>query len=156
MLFINNTDFYEDAYIAGIFYNKIAEISFKDEQYQDLSDINEIITKGYYSYAHNNKDNRKYICIGFPQSKNYDIKDIPYSLQLTQPMQDIGLLNSYGPQLRGNIYPRIITKGSVVFFNGVNLKSESYKIIYNMITIEVYQECIYINVIIIHYVILIN
>ena len=134
--YIKNTDSNEDDYIAAIFYNKIAEISFKDEYYQDLNDKKEIITKGYYSYVHNNTNNVKYICIGFPESSNYFIEDIPYSLQLTQPKKEIGLLNSYGPQFRGNIYPRIITKGSVVFFNGANLKSESDRIIYNMITTE--------------------
>ena len=138
--YINGTDSNEDSYIVGIFYNKIAEISFKDENYGDLEDTNELITTGYYSYVHdNNKNNRKYICIGFPKLVNYnnrEIRDIPYSLQLTQPSQDKGLLNFYGPQLRGNIYPRIITKGSVVFFNGANINSESDKIIYNMITIE--------------------
>ena len=125
-------------YLSGIFYNRIAEISFKDFNFNDIKDDFEIINKGFYSYIHTTKNNnRKYICIGFPsRTKDYDINDIPYSLQLTDPTENVGLLNFYAPQLRGIIYPRITPKGSVVFFNSANLNSDSQAIIYNMIATE--------------------
>ena len=123
-------------YLSGIFYNRIAEISFKDYNFNDIEGDFEVINKGFYSYVHTtNNRNRKYICIGFPsRTKDYDINDIPYSLQLTDPTQHVGLLNFYAPQLRGIIYPRITPKGSVVFFNVAN--SDSQELIYNMIATE--------------------
>ena len=125
------------SYIVGIFYNKVAEISFKDEFFNDLNK-KDIVTNGYYSfiYDYNNDESLKYICIGFPSSGKYNVEDIPYSLQLTEPMDENNVLNVYTPQLRGNIYPRIISRGSTVFFNGANLNTDSDEIIYNMITTE--------------------
>ena len=132
-----NFDSSDTYYLSGIFYNRIAEISFKDNNYNDLEDGCYIANEGFYSYIHNkNNDKRKYICIGFPKSIDYAINDIPYSLQLTQPTKDERLLNIYAPQIRGVIYPRITPKGSVVFFNGANLNSDSQHIIYNMMVTE--------------------
>ena len=132
-----NFDSSDEYYLSGIFYNRIAEISFKDNNYNDINDDFYIVNKGFYSYIHNKiNGKRKYICIGFPKSPDYTIQDIPYSLQLTEPTKDVGLLNIYAPQLRGVIYPRITPKGSVVFFNGANLNSDSQHIIYNMMVTE--------------------
>ena len=136
----DNAKYGELSYIVAIFYNKVAQISFKNKNFNDI-DKKEIIEKGYYTYVHNrtsSSDNqRKYICIGFPDYSYHYIKDdLAYSIQLTQPKEQIGLINFYAPQLSGNIYPRIIPKDSAVIFNGANLNTKSENIIYNMIAIE--------------------
>ena len=127
-------------YLAAIFYNSAAEINFKDSSFKDISKDYEIVTRGFYSYVHNNaNDKRKYICVGFPRDEEYSlVDDLPYSLQLTDPTQNVGLFNIYVPQLRGIIYPRITPKGSVVFFNAANLNSDKNPVIYNMLAIEGY------------------
>ena len=126
----------KDGYIAALFYNKNAEISFKDENFNDIKNSKEIQNKGYYSYIHDHKSDKRYICIGLPPSDGYEIENLIYSLQLTQETGENDLLNLYAPQITGNIYPRIIPKGSVVFFNAANLKDESKEISYNMISTE--------------------
>ena len=128
------------SYIVGMFYNNAAEVYFNTINFEKIEGTNQLITNGYYTYVHDeNKPEhqlREYICVEFPESGNYMNEDLPYSLQLTQPQENIGLLNIYGPQLRGNIYPRIMPKGSIVFFNGANLKSDSDQILYNMMVTE--------------------
>ena len=126
----------KDGYIAAIFYNKNAEISFKNKDFNDVKDSNEIQNKGYYSYIHDHNSDKRYICIGLPPSDNYEIENLAYSLQLTQKTEETDLLNLYAPQITGNIYPRIIPKGSIVFFNAANLKEHSEEISYNMIATE--------------------
>ena len=61
---IDNDDNSSDSYIVGIFYNQMAEISFKDEYFNEISDSNEIIKKGYYTYIYGETQarERKYIC----------------------------------------------------------------------------------------------
>ena len=56
------------SYLVVLFYNKLAEISFKDENFRDIYNSKEIIKKGYYMYIHGESQNknRKYICIGMP------------------------------------------------------------------------------------------
>ena len=135
----NNKNYGTVSYIVAIFYNKVAQISFKDIDFNDVGE-KEVNEKGYYTYVHNSTnfpDGRRYICIGFPDySFNYIKDDLAYSIQLTQPKEQIGLINFYAPQLSGNIYPRIIPKDSAVIFNGANLNTKSENIIYNMIAIE--------------------
>ena len=128
------------SYIVAIFYNKVAQISFKDLYFKDVGE-KEINEKGYYTYVHDSTNlqeyQKRYICIGFPDySYNYIKEDLAYTIQLTQPKEQIGLPNFYTPQLSGNIYPRIIPKGSAVIFNGANLNTNSENIIYNMIAVE--------------------
>ena len=138
---IPNDEHYDKvSYIVAMFYNKVAQISFKNKNFQDIGK-KEIIETGYYTYVHNNTNlpdyERRYICIGFPDySRNYIKDDLAYVIQLTQPRKQIGLINFYSPQLSGNIYPRIIPKDSAVIFNGANLNTKSDNIIYNMIAIE--------------------
>ena len=136
-------DKYDDiSYIVGMFYNNAAEIYFNDQNFNEIAGTKETITKGYYSYVHYHKKSpfnlRKYICVRFPDSNNYINENLVYSLQLTQPTEKVGLLNIYGPQLKGNIYPRIIPKGSSVFFTGANLNSNKNmnELLYNMIALE--------------------
>ena len=127
-------------YLAGIFYDAAAEINFKDSDKKDIKKDYEVVTRGFYSYIHTaENNNRKYVCIGFPRADDYVFQeDLPYSLQLTDPKQSVGLFNIYTPQLRGIIYPRIIPKGSIVFFNAANLNSDNKPVIYNMLSIEGY------------------
>ena len=114
----------------------LKKISFKNKDFNDVKDSNEIQNKGYYSYIHDHNSDKRYICIGLPPSDNYEIENLAYSLQLTQKTEETDLLNLYAPQITGNIYPRIIPKGSIVFFNAANLKEHSEEISYNMIATE--------------------
>ena len=125
-------------YLVGMFHNTAAKISFLDNSDKIIQE--ETITQGYYSYVHKNEGkDKKYFCIELPEFNKYIVANLAYSLQLTQPSNTEGkegLFNLYSPQLSGLIYPRIIPKGSFVFFNGANLKSDSEDIIYNMISLE--------------------
>ena len=128
----------KNSYIIGTFYDRIAQISFKYQNFSNIDDkeYQEIVTTGFYSYTFNPSQEKKrgYICIEFPNNNNYDIKNIPYSLQLIQPSENIGLKNFFSPQLSGSIYQRIIPKGSTVFFTGANYNVDSADIIYNMMS----------------------
>ena len=123
------------SYIVAIF-NKPAEISFKDKDFNIIGE-NETITKGYYTYVYdynNSQNKRKYLCVGLPNANNFSSNSLSFSLKLTQPTNQKGSEIKYNPQLKGIIYPRIIPKGTYAIFIGSNVKSINEQIIYNMKT----------------------
>ena len=123
-------------YLSILFYNRVAKLTFANYRFDPLPQV-EYVDNGHYTYVYNYlATDVRYICVEFPPSDKYDINDIPYTIQLTEPKAQIGLLNIYTPQLNGNIYPRIISKGSVVFFNAVPPNTDSKEQIYNMMTLE--------------------
>ena len=129
-----NIDYNKAAFIVGLFYNKEGKIYYKDKDLNDVNEEQEITTKGYYTYNYNLENNeRKYICITFSDE---EMDSLPYTLQFIQPGKQYGFSNLFAPQANGNIYPRILEKGSYAFFNGINLNSESEEIIYNMMAKE--------------------
>jgi hypothetical protein len=61
----------ETYYLSGIFYNRIAEISFRDSEFKEIKKDYFILIKGFYSYIHNRENaNRKYVCIEIPRTMN--------------------------------------------------------------------------------------
>ena len=129
-------------YLTSLFYNKIAEIIFKDEQFLDIKNAYHIVNNGIYTYIHNldNKKN-KYICIGFPSNNDYLVEDIPFSIQLTEHnFNNNGFNNIFLPQEKGIIYPRITPVGSVVGFNAQNMNTENKDIFYNMLATKGYPQ----------------
>ena len=131
--YLMSNNFDSISYISGIFFDKIAQISFKDENFNNIENSNEVVNNGFYSYTHYEDDKRKYICIGIPNSN--EIENVGYSLQLTQPVNDIGILNFYSPQLLGNIYERFLPHATYAFFNS-NLNKNNKNIIYKMIATQ--------------------
>lgn len=73
-------------YLLGIFYNQMEEISFKDENFNEISDSKELIKKGYYTYIYgeNQTKDRKYICVGIPDKNEYNLEYFAYSLQISK------------------------------------------------------------------------
>ena len=123
-------------FISGIFYKRIAQIILRDQNYEPLINTTENVNKGFYSYVYNRKKTKgRFFCILFPRSEDYNIEDIPYTLHLYSG-EELNSLNAYSPQIPGNIYPRIINKGSFVFFNVAPSNSGSNETIYNMISNE--------------------
>ena len=130
----NDSDNY---YITGIFYNNIGEIVYEDEKMSSLINTTKIIKNGHYSHIFNRKDNKaKYLCVQFPSKGHFPIKDLPYSLQMTSPNENINQFNINSPQISGIIYQRISNKKSVTFYNVIPSNLESTNLIYNMMSME--------------------
>ena len=129
----NNIDTY---YVSIMLYNRIAKITYAGSDYIPLQKYDNV-NKGFYSYVYKPEISiEKYICIEFPSTESFNINDIPYSIQLTEPKNQTNVLNIYIPQISGRIYPRIIPKGSIVFFNALPPTSQSKEQIYNIMATE--------------------
>ena len=130
----NDNDIY---YITGIFYNKIGEIVYADEKMSSLDNTIETIRNGYYYHIFNKEDKKpKYLCVQFPTKEQYPINDLPYSLQMTGPNENINEFNINPPQISGISYQRITNKKSVSFYNVILSNLDSKYLIYNMMSLE--------------------
>ena len=68
-----------------------------------------VFIKKRYSHNINNSGTfiAKFFCIGFVDTNNYDISNIPCSLQLIQPSEDVGLKIFFSPKCSGSIYKKL-------------------------------------------------
>ena len=133
----NNNKNIDTYYLSILFYNRVAKLTFAGSNFDEKLPKVENIDNGHYTLVYKYKENQaRYLCVELPSLDKYNIDDLPYTIQLTEPKAQVGLLNIYTPQLNGNIYPRIIGKGSTVFFNAVPPTSNSKEQIYNMMALE--------------------
>lgn len=124
-------------YLTGIIYSKIAEIYYRKENGDEISESVNIIKNG--SFIHSltpNSENANYFCIRFPtkEATNYDIDEIYYSLQLTDPTQSENKINLYSPQIIGEQYPRLLQAGEFFLFTGVSPNDSVKKVSFDMVT----------------------
>ena len=60
-----------------------------------------------------------YICFEFPSQYISTMNQMAFSFYMTQTSKLDPLYNYYPPQLNGEIYRRIIKKGEIAFFSGI-------------------------------------
>ena len=130
----NETEYY---YLSGIFYTKIAEIYYKNENGAIIDSTINIINNGSFIHMMNpKKDNKHYICVRFPtvDVDKYSFSEIFYSIQLTDPKQSDSKINLYSPQIYGEIYPRMLKENEIFLFTGIPISDEAKEISFNMIS----------------------
>ena len=130
-------DSYTSLYLSGIIHSKIAEIYFKNKDDEEISDSLTIIRNGsFIETIKPYSENRDYFCIRFPTSEtdNYDVTEIYYSLQLTNPSKSESKFGLYSPQLYGEIYPRRLLDGEEYSYVGVSPNDSSQQISIDMIS----------------------
>ena len=128
---------YISLYLTGIIHSKIAEIYYKNNNGEVVSDSINIIKNGsFIETITPDSKYRDYICIRFPTSEkeNYDITEIFYSLQLTDPSQTQYKIGLYSPQLYGELYPRRLLVGKEYSYIGVPPNDSSKQISIDMIS----------------------
>ena len=132
-LYMSSNNFY----LSGIIYSKIGEVYFRDEQGREIDNSISIIKNGsFIQTIIPNEEIPDYFCIRFPtqNSENYDLTEIFYSLQLTDPSQIELKIGLYSPQIYGEIYPRRLKEGEEYAYIGVVPDDSTKNISINMIS----------------------
>ena len=132
-LYLSSTGFY----LTGIIYSKIAEIYFRNEEGHEISGTLSVIKNGSFIQTITpNSDSPDYFCIRFPklESEKYDINEIFYSLQLTDPGQSEINIGLYSPQIYGEIYPRRLKEGEEYSYIGIVPDDSSNKLSIDMVS----------------------
>ena len=120
-------------YLTGIFKNKNADIYFMNQNNQIIQENYKTIDEEFIEENYIINNNYKYICIGIKSGVK---TDAPYIIHLSQPNQKVGSSILYSPQIQGEIYSRIIPKGSMVYFSAMNTNLKDKNLIYHMIGTE--------------------
>ena len=138
--FINIAGYQENVnyYISGLIYTKVAELYYKNGNKELIQNSESIITNG--SFIHTiepSTDNKRYICVTFPtnDADKYNLEEIVYSIQLSDPKQSESKINLYSPQTIGEIYPRMLKEGEIFLFTGVPLSDDTRELSFNMISV---------------------
>ena len=124
-------------YLAGIIHTKIAEIVYINQNKEEISESLNIIKNG--SFIHTltpDSESGNYFCIRFPtkEKENYDIDEIFYTLQLSDPSQSGSKIGLYSPQIYGEIYPRSLPEGEIFLYTGVSPNEKAKNISFDMIS----------------------
>ena len=124
-------------YLSGIIHTKIAEIVYKNQNGEEISESLNIIRNG--SFIHTvipNSEYGNYFCIRFPtkETENYEIEEIFYTLQLTDPSLSESKITLYSPQIYGELYPRNLKEGQIFLYTGASPNDTVKKISFDMIS----------------------
>ena len=119
-------------YITGRIYTKYAWFYLEEED-RNMEGSKLEILDGQVSYVIKNNGKMNYICFELPNESTFNQKKMVFSFSLTEPNSLSDLYNYYPPQLTGEIYRRIIPKGSIAFFSGTK----------NNITVNKYDYSLY-------------
>ena len=135
-----NTDGYietEDYYITGLIHSKIGEIYYKNQNKEIIDETVNIINNGSFIHIINpSKENKKYICIRFPtkDTDKYNIDEIYYSIQLTDPKQSDSKIGLYSAQNFGEVYPRMLKEEEIFIYTGIPIPDDTEEISFSMIS----------------------
>ena len=136
--FHKDNTFYSSANfsLSGIIYSKIAEIYYKNENGEEITDSVSIIKNGSFIHNLDRETAPYYFCIRFPtkETENYNISEIYYSLQLTNPSNSELKVGLYSPQIYGELYPRILQQNEEFGYVGINPSDLTNQISIDMIT----------------------
>ena len=127
----------EDYYLSGLIFTKVAEIYYKNENREKIDNTVNIINNGSFIHIINpSKENKKYICVRFPtvDTDKYEIDEIFYIIQLSDPRQSDSKINLYSPQIIGELYPRMLKEQEIFIYKGIPISDDTTEISFDMIS----------------------
>ena len=123
----------KNLYITGRFYNRIAQVYYRDSSFKEIADTSKNVTDGYFTSTLTTSGNKNSICVRFIPDAYTAIKNIPFTLYVTETTSINSQYKFYPPQVLGQIYRRIIPKNSAQFYSSLTLP-QSKRIMFNLKT----------------------
>ena len=119
-------------YISGRIHTKYAWFFMEDENQNELGETDLEILDGQLSYLMKNNKKMKYICFEKLIIPELNQNKMAFTFSVTDPSKLSNLYNYYPPQITGEIYRRIIPKGSIAFFSGTKNNNTAKKYDYSL------------------------
>ena len=123
-------------YITGRVHTKYAWFFLEDENRNFLEETDIEVLNGQLSYVMKNNGKLNYVCMELPIEDSIKTTHMSFALSITEPSSLKQLYDYYPPQLAGQIYRRIIPKGSIAFFSGTKNDQSAKKYDYNLYEIK--------------------
>ena len=123
-------------YVTGRVHTKYAWFFLEDENRNYLEETDVEILNGQLSFVMKNNGKLNFLCFELPIEESIKISKMSFTFSVTFPNDLKDLYNYYPPQLTGQIYRRIIPKGSIAFFSGTKNDNSAKKYDYNLYQIK--------------------
>ena len=120
-------------YVSARIYTKYGWFFLEDERRNFLPEYDIEIVDGFLTFQMENNRKLNYLCFELPRGEGpFNVYKMVFSFQLTEPNSLNSLYNYYPPQLSGEIYRRMIPKGSIAFFYASKTDASAEKYDYNL------------------------
>ena len=123
-------------YITGRVHTKYAWFFLEDENRNYLEETDVEVLNGQLSFVMNNNGKLNYVCMELPIEESIKINVMSFAISITEPSSLKQLYDYYPPQLTGQIYRRILPKGSIAFFSGTKNDQSAKKYDYNLYEVK--------------------
>jgi hypothetical protein len=123
-------------YITGRVHTKYAWFFLEDENRNYIEETDVEILDGQLSYVMKNNGKLNYVCMELPIEESIKISYMSFAIAITEPSSLKQLYDYYPPQLTGQIYRRILPKGSIAFFSGTKNDQSAKKYDYNLYEVK--------------------
>ena len=123
---------YNTLFVTGRIHTKYAWFWLEDARRNYLEETDTEILDGHLSFPWKNKKELVYFCFELPSESTFQQYKMAFSFTVTDPSNLDNLYNYYPPQITGEIYRRMIPKGSIVFFSGTKNDNSAKKYDYSL------------------------
>ena len=123
---------YNTLFVTGRIHTKYAWFFLEDARRNYLEDTDTEVLDGHLSYVLKSKKELVYLCLELPSESTFEQFKMAFTISVTDPTNLDSLYNYYPPQITGEIYRRIIPKGSIAFFSGTKNDNSAKKYDYSL------------------------
>ena len=110
-------------YLSGKIHSKYALVWLADENDLYMEETEQEISDGLLSYVIMAEGKKRSVCFEFSYDSTIEIGHVEYSISLIEPINLGYLYNFYPPQIVGEIYRKIIPKGSYAVYHAGKIES---------------------------------
>ena len=95
-----------------------------------MEETKQEISDGLLSFLIQNNGKKRYVCFEFPYDPTVDY--VAYSISILEPTKLDNIYNFYPPQIIGDIYRRMIPKGSYAVYHWTQINMSDKRVIFNI------------------------
>ena len=119
-------------YLTGRIHSKYALFWLADENNMYMEDTEQEISDGQLSFLIENSGKKRSVCFEFSYDPDVKMDYVAYSISILEPTKLDPLYDFYPPQTIGEIYRRMIPKGSIAVYHGAKIGTSDKRVTFNM------------------------
>ena len=119
-------------YLTGRIHSKYALFWLADENNMYMEETEIEIADGQLSFLIENNGKKRSVCFEFSYDPDVRMEYVAYSISILEPTKLESLYNFYPPQTIGEIYRRMIPKGSIAVYHGAKIGTSDKRLTFNM------------------------
>ena len=119
-------------YLTGRIHSKYALFWLADENNMYMEETEQEISDGQLSFLIENNGKKRSVCFEFSYDEEVHMDYVAYSISILEPTKLESIYDFYPPQTIGEIYRRMIPKGSIAVYHGAKIGTNDKRLTFNM------------------------